>query len=210
MTVKIDTDTAITLREILLKDVPLTQAADDAAAALSAFGINPPVEASRRASDFLSSIPKVEDPEVADELLNFYNKVVDDGQYSVHMLGFPEEVAAKLGTPISSKAADFLKSIDPAKLIDPAGPDSGTEPPYTLGPDGLPLEWPRDQYGRIIITKIPRPTGPGWPHIDPAQDPRAMGWQSVVIAVAIGAILLGNKDDRISTPVLDRSGLERL
>lgn len=139
MTTKINADTAIALRGDPVEGCSAGPGCRRCRSGTRCGWNQRPAEAARRVSDFLSGIPKVEDPDVAGELLDYYNRVVEDGQYSMHMLGFPEEVAEKVGVPISSRAADFLKSIDPAKLMDTDGIDTHTPPAYTLGPDGLPL-----------------------------------------------------------------------
>lgn len=206
---KVDADTALTLRELLLNDIPLDEAAQNASEALQPLGIKPPSEAAARASQFIAASPSIDDPELVDELTKYYNKVVDDGHFAAQMLTFPNEVAASVGFPLSDRASTYLKSLDPDSLVDMPAPPKGI-PPWMFQPDGFPPDWPRDQWGQIIINKVPRPSGPSWPNVDPAQKHQSLEWRSVVIAVAIGAILLHNKGDKVGGPVLDRSGLERL
>jgi hypothetical protein len=56
--------------------------------------------------------------DTADEVLDLYNEVIDDGRYVADFLSKPREVAKKLGLRVSKKAIDVILAAGKSKRSD--------------------------------------------------------------------------------------------
>lgn len=201
-------ESASTMREILLRDIPLSDAQRDAKAALQLNKISISKDAAERVRKALTTAPTTQDPVVVRELASFYNAALERPKSLTGILKNPTMVAQKLSVELSPQTRAFLEDVPFGDLIDESVFDTFEDVDLTvvledppLGPDdGIP--WP--------VTPRPQLGGGPIPTIDPFDPHAGIGTATVIIAVAIGVILLSNKDRTIENPIIDHSELKKL
>ncbi|MFH6953354.1 hypothetical protein ACHSBP_09625 [Pseudoalteromonas sp. XMcav1-K] len=205
----IDINSALTLREILLRDISLEEASKEAREVLNKEKIEISQDVSERVSSVLKNAITTESPSVVDELSQYFSKVVNDGKYVSQLVSAPAPLSQKLGVELSEESIQFLSDIDVKSMFDEEtlrltkehldGRSLSFEPGIILGPDDGPrIPFPRQNPNDPPI------------QIDPYGPYAGIGTASVIIAVAIGVILAKNVDRTAGPRVLDYSGLERL
>lgn len=201
-------ESASTMREILLRDIPLSEAQNDAKAALQLNNISISQDAAERVSKALEVAPTTTDPVVVSELAKFYNAALERPKSLPAIMKNPTSVAREISVDLSPQTLAFLQDVPFEDIVDESVFDAFEDVDLTIVPEDPPLgpddgiPWP--------VTPRPLPGGGPIPTIDPFDPHAGIGTASVIIAVAIGVILLSNKDRTIEDPVIDYSGLKKL
>lgn len=205
----INVNSAITLREILLRDIDLTKASEEVKEVLDREKIKITEDTKNRISSVLQNIATTKNTRVIDELSKYFTKVIDDGRYVSQLVSAPAPLSKELNVDLSEESIKFLSDINVKTMLDEEtlrvtkehleGMDLSFEPGTILGPD----DGPRLPFPRPIPNEPPI-------EIDPYGPYAGIGTASVIIAVAIGVILAKNVDRTIGDRVFDYSGLERL